>query len=399
MDSKPKILLFSTLNPYPVWAGSETFWFDFVGDERINSRFAFELVLADSPVTREKVGRLAADDIKAVFYKHFNVDFARRNLFKIYDGVRRKNTRTLPWYDRIAEVKPDLVWFNVAALADLGELVYGVRLCKRLSIPYWLILQHGTDNFFLTSQREIETVTDVAVSAKRFIFISRRNRYSLERAIGQRLENAFHTVNALPAKKIADARAAAENSPVGASRTARFFNLGRYSPVDKAQYLLLEALAEDAWKTRDWELSFIGIDDFGKYYLEKMLAFYGLNREKIKILAHTKEVFAEIARRDVLLMPSLAEGTPFAMIEAMACGRPALGTPIGGIPELIIANRTGWLARTTDPADIAAGLENVWQERARWREFGSNAQRHVVENYNEETSFAELADVLAADIK
>ena len=399
MDSKPKILLFSTLNPYPFWAGSETFWFDFVGDKRINSRFAFELVLADSPVTREKVGRLAADDIKAVFYKHFNVDFARRNLFKIYDGVRRKDARTLPWYDRIEEIKPDLVWFNVAALADLGELVYGVRLCKRLSIPYWLILQHGTDNFFLTSEREIETVTDVAVSAKRFIFISRRNRYSLERAIGQRLENAFHTVNALAAKKIADARAAAENSPVGASRTARFFNLGRYSPVDKAQYLLLEALAEDAWKTRDWELSFIGIDDFGKYYLEKMLAFYGLNREKIKILAHTKEVFAEIARRDVLLMPSLAEGTPFAMIEAMACGRPALGTPIGGIPELIIANRTGWLARTTDPADIAAGLENVWQERARWREFGSNAQRHVVENYNEETSFAELADVLAADIK
>ena len=399
MSSKPKILLFSTLNPYPFWAGSETFWFDFVGDKRINSRFAFELVLADSPVTREKVGRLAADDIKAVFYKHFNVDFARRNLFKIYDGVRRKDARTLPWYDRIAEVKPDLVWFNVAALADLGELVYGVRLCKRLSIPYWLILQHGTDNFFLTSQREIETVTDVAVSAKRFIFISRRNRYSLERAIGQRLENAFHTVNALAAKKIADARAAAENSPVGASRTARFFNLGRYSPVDKAQYLLLEALAEDAWKTRDWELSFIGIDDFGKYYLEKMLAFYGLNREKIKILAHTKEVFAEIARRDVLLMPSLAEGTPFAMIEAMACGRPALGTPIGGIPELIIANRTGWLARTTDPADIAAGLENVWQERARWREFGSNAQRHVVENYNEETSFAELAELLAADTK
>ena len=399
MSSKPKILLYSTLNPYPFWAGSETFWFDFVGDERVNSRFAFELVLADSPATREKAASLAGDGVKAQFYRHFNVDFARRNLFKLYDGVRKKDARTLPWYDRILEAKPALVWFNVAALADLGELIYAVRHCRKLGIPYWLILQHGTDNFFLTSKSEIETVAEVANSAKRFIFISRKNRRSLERAIGQRLDNALMTVNALPAAKIEQARRAAESSPVGAEGTARFFNLGRYSPVDKAQYLLLEAFSDQRWHDRDWELTFIGIDDFGKYYLEKMLAFYGLNAEKFKILAHTKEVFAEIARRDVLLMPSLAEGTPFAMIEAMACARPAVGTPIGGIPELIVEEQTGWLARTTDVADVAEALERAWRERARWREFGLNAQKHVAENYNEETSFAELADALAADTK
>jgi glycosyltransferase involved in cell wall biosynthesis len=86
------------------------------------------------------------------------------------------------------------------------------------------------------------------------------------------------------------------------------------------------------------------------------------------------------------------------MIEAMACSRPALGTPIGGIPELIIENRTGWLARTTDVADIAAGLEQVWYERERWQEFGRRAQRHIEENYNEEQSNVELADALGADI-
>jgi glycosyltransferase involved in cell wall biosynthesis len=86
------------------------------------------------------------------------------------------------------------------------------------------------------------------------------------------------------------------------------------------------------------------------------------------------------------------------MIEAMACARPALGTPIGGIPELIIDRRTGWLAGSVDVSDIAESLEQVWQDRKRWREFGENAQKHVAENYNEEISFAELADVLAADI-
>jgi glycosyltransferase involved in cell wall biosynthesis len=129
-----------------------------------------------------------------------------------------------------------------------------------------------------------------------------------------------------------------------------------------------------------------------------MIRFYGLGGEKIKILPPTKDVFGEIARNDLLLMPSLAEGTPFAMIEAMACGRPALGTPVGGIPELIIENRTGWLARTTAAADVAESLERAWRERERWREFGRNAQNHVEENYTQEKSHAELSDALAADI-
>jgi len=399
VKNKPKILLFSTLNPYPFWAGSETFWFDFVGDQRINSRFDFRLMLADSPATREKAAALSKFGVRSDFYKHFNIDFARRNLFRLADRVRKKDARTLPWFDRIAEEKPDLVWFNVAALADLSELAYAVRLCRREKVPYWLILQHGTENFFLSAEREIEAVAEVALGAKRFVFISQKNRYSLERAIGRRLENAFQTVNALPPAKIDEAREAAENAPAGSGETARFFNLGRYSPVDKAQYLLLEAFSQAVWQTRDWRLTFVGIDGFGKSYLERMIDFYGLRGAQIEILPHTRDVLREIARHDVLLMPSLAEGTPFAMIEAMACARPALGTPVGGIPELIVENRTGWLARTTDAADVAEALERAWRERPRWREFGENAQRHVRENFNEEKSNAELADALEADLQ
>src|SRR5215213_5838821 len=111
-NHKKKILLFSTLNPYPFWAGSETFWFDFVSDERVHSRFDFQLVLADSPATREKAALLAARGVKAEFYKHFNVDFARRNFYRLMDAAGKKETRTLPWFDRIADVQPDLVWFT-----------------------------------------------------------------------------------------------------------------------------------------------------------------------------------------------------------------------------------------------------------------------------------------------
>ena len=48
-----------------------------------------------------------------------------------------------------------------------------------------------------------------------------------------------------------------------------------------------------------------------------------------------KEVIKLLCRSDLFVMPSLVEGLPRAMIEAMVCGLPCLGSNIGGIPELI----------------------------------------------------------------
>jgi glycosyltransferase involved in cell wall biosynthesis len=394
---KKTVLLFSTLQPYPFWAGSENFWFDFVSDERVNSLFQFHLRLADSPVTRAKAEALAPAGAEVSFYKHFNVNFGRRNIYRLSDRIKGRGARTLPWYDAIKSGPWDLVWFCVDGLHSMLDLEYATGICRETGIPYWLALQHGYEDFFLTTGRDIEAVSSIATDARRFVFIADRNRQSLERAIGKRLENAFSSVNALQPAKIAEAGRVSKQSPPGSNGTAHFFSLGRFSPKDKGQHLLLEALADREWKERAWELSFIGIDDFGKEYLERLIGFFGIEKSKIRIVSHTKDVFAEIARHDVLLMPSLAEGTPFAMIESMACGRPAIGTPIGGIPELIRDGETGWLARTTDIADIAQALERAWTDRERWAAMGCAARQNVEANYNEEKSFGELLEVLKND--
>ena len=394
-----KILLFSTLNPYPFWAGSENFWFDFVMDDRINRDFIFQVVLADSPVTRKKAVSLSKKGVKTKLYKHFNVHFARRNIYRVIDKLKRSDFRTLPWYNEISRSNYDLVWFNVATLADLADLSYAVQQCKKKRIPYWVIIQHGYEDFFLHSQKEMETVANVVDSAKRIIFISQRNRGSLERALCRKLNNAFHSVNALPGTRILEAIKYGEENPVNSGSTAKFFNLGRFSPKDKAQHLLLEAFASDEWKKRNWQLSFIGVSHSGQVQLEKLRSFYGLEKDRIRIKEHTEKVFAEIVQHDILLMPSLSEGTPFAMIESMACARPALGTPVGGIPELITDGQTGWLAATTSLDDIKKALGKAWDQKEHWKQFGKNAQQRILESYNQEQSFTQLADLLAQDTK
>lgn len=395
--SLKKVLLFSTLNPYPFWAGSENLWYDFATDERVKALASFKVMLAESPVTRKKSELLAAHGVTTGFYKHFNVDFTRRNLYRVSDKVSKKKIRTLPWYKEITKNKYDLVWLNVAGLGDLAELAYAVDLCKRSGTPYWLILQHGYEDFFLSSEEEMELVTNVALSAKRFIFIADRNRQSLERAIGQTLPNAYRSFNAIPASKIREGLKLNAAYPEKRDSRSKFFNLGRFAPKDKAQHLLLESLTGDNWKTRDWELNFIGVSGFGKHYLEKLTKYYGLNPGKIRITPHTENVFEEIVRNDVLLMPSMSEGTPFAMVESMACGRPAVGTPIGGIPELIRDGETGWLSKSIDIADISEKIEQAWKQKDNWRMIGERARTFIETNYNQDITFPGLLEMLKAD--
>jgi len=395
---KKRILLFSTLSPYPFWAGSETFWFDFATDERVSSAFDFHIRLADSPVTRKMAEIAAESGATASFYKHFNVDFTRRNISRLRDKLRGRVFRTLPWYDEIRSRKCDLVWFNVDGLHNLLELAYASVICRKLGIPYWIILQHGYEDFFLVDERAIEAVAEISTSARRFIFVAKRNQRSLERAIGRRLDNAFHSSNTLSSRKVAKANVIASSSPAGVSETARFFNLGRFSPKDKGQHLLLEAFAEPKWKDRNFSLSFIGVSDTGKLYLERLIAFFGLDAARIDIVPFTDDVFSKIAKNDVLLMPSLAEGTPYAMIESMACGRPAMGTPVGGIPELITDGENGWLARTVDVSDIAAALERTWEDRERWADMGKRARARVAEEFNEDRTHDFLIKALAEDL-
>jgi glycosyltransferase involved in cell wall biosynthesis len=361
---------------------------------QLRKPFQFHIRLADSPVTRKKGELLRKAGAEVGYYKHFNVDFLRRNVSRVHDRVLRRAVRTLPWYDEIGKMKPDLVWFNVDGLGNFLEIEYGFRLCRRHRIPYWIVLQHAAEDFFFSSPEDAERAAGIAADAKRFVFIARRNRESLERAIGCRLNNAFHSVNALSPAEFERASAA---QPCAFDGHAQFYNLGRYSPKDKGQHLIVEALSGDAWKGREWTMSFIGVDAGGREQIERMAAHFGLPSERLNFVPYTEDIYAEVSKHDVLVMPSLAEGTPFAMIESMAAGRPAVGTPVGGIPELIRNGETGWLARTTDVRDIAHALERMWADRERWPAIGQAARSHVCENNNEERTHVALLRALEED--
>lgn len=70
-----------------------------------------------------------------------------------------------------------------------------------------------------------------------------------------------------------------------------------------------------------------------------------------------KEVFRLMQEASLLLMPSLEEGIPNVVVEAMAIGLPVISTDCGGVPELIEEGVNGWMVPTRDPGAMAEAIE------------------------------------------
>lgn len=83
---------------------------------------------------------------------------------------------------------------------------------------------------------------------------------------------------------------------------------------------------------------------------------------------------------DAFILPSLYEGHPKALIEAMACGLPVVGTRVPGIAELIEHDQTGLLCET-DPDSIRAAVKQLISDDNLRIRLGQNARAYVLEHF------------------
>lgn len=70
---------------------------------------------------------------------------------------------------------------------------------------------------------------------------------------------------------------------------------------------------------------------------------------------------------DIFVLPSLDEGNPTVMFEALGCSKPFVGTKVGGIPDIIVSDKYGLLAEPANPQDLAEkikiALEMEWDNK------------------------------------
>ncbi|MEI8394970.1 MAG: glycosyltransferase family 4 protein [Rhodospirillaceae bacterium] len=85
---------------------------------------------------------------------------------------------------------------------------------------------------------------------------------------------------------------------------------------------------------------------------------------------------------DVAVLPSLAEATSIAGLEAMACALPLVGTRVGGIPTIIDDERSGLLVPPRDPEALAAALAALICDGDRRRRLGAAARERIEREFS-----------------
>jgi glycosyltransferase involved in cell wall biosynthesis len=136
---------------------------------------------------------------------------------------------------------------------------------------------------------------------------------------------------------------------------------------------LLEAVSLCLHRGHQVELEIVGEGRMRQGY-EKMASELGLaNRVTFPGHLAKPEVFRALDRSDLFVLPTRQEGLPRVLIEAMARGKPAIASWVGGIPELL---DNQYLFPPNDPYALAAAIGKVISDPDSWRGMAySNTKR------------------------
>jgi glycosyltransferase involved in cell wall biosynthesis len=101
----------------------------------------------------------------------------------------------------------------------------------------------------------------------------------------------------------------------------------------------------------------------------------------VHLLGHRNDVPRLLRALDAFVLSSNLEGRGGAVLEAMICEVPVVATAAGGLPELVVHEKTGFLSPVGDADSLATSIIRVFQEPALAREMAVRAASNVREKF------------------
>jgi glycosyltransferase involved in cell wall biosynthesis len=113
------------------------------------------------------------------------------------------------------------------------------------------------------------------------------------------------------------------------------------------------------------------------------------------LLGMRRDVPAVLNALDVFAMSSDTEGLPLVVLEAMATALPIVATAVGGIPDVVVDGRTGFLVPAGDQTALRARLATLVADPAQRREIGARARTEAVDHHSAERMQRAYMDLYA----
>lgn len=284
----------------------------------------------------------------------------------------------------LEQVQPDRVLISLPGALSLGEWLTLASSCFRSGIPY-AIINHGLVPHRFPHNEWYEAELEAYTRARGVVAVSRHMRKELERRLALQMENVEVIYNSVDLEYL-------RVQPWPRSEVTTMSCVGRLEPEHKGQHLLFEALSDNAWKQRDWELRVYG-DGPCSRVLNALSAYFGLV-DHVRFMGFEDDIRKVWSSSHLLVLPSIFEGMPLALLEAWASGRPALCVGSGGPADLVEDGINGWLHRPGDVADISDKLSEAWDQQHRWEEMGQRGRETVERHGNLARNCSKLYELL-----
>jgi glycosyltransferase involved in cell wall biosynthesis len=278
----------------------------------------------------------------------------------------------------IREEKPDIVYSRVQYANSIASLAIKLSGNKRV--------KHIANEETILSQQLSELPRGRAVK----LWI--RNRYRTVdcviapcEASGQDLISRFGVpeskvqviYNSIDLEALRSLEVAASNAALSHEKP-KIISVGSLRSV-KGHRFLLRALKEILRRYPDCQLEILGEG------AER--AFLTEYAKQLDIASHVhmpgiQVPYAPVAEADVFVLPSLREGVPTALLEAMALKVPVVASSVGGVPEVVEDGKTGFLVRPGDWQEIADRVVDLLNDRNKRELFVANSLRVVAEKFD-----------------
>jgi glycosyltransferase involved in cell wall biosynthesis len=154
--------------------------------------------------------------------------------------------------------------------------------------------------------------------------------------------------------------------------------VGRMTAVKRTDDVL-RALRRLVDRGVDAQLCLVG-DGPDRDHLERYAHELGVIRRCL-FVGYQDDVSRYYNAMDALLLPSVNEGTPVSVIEALAAQRPAVATRVGGVPDVIRDGVDGFLVEVGDADGLAERLAELAADPGRRARMGADGRAHVLERY------------------
>lgn len=275
-------------------------------------------------------------------------------------------------FNSITKKDYDTIHINTALenTALIRDLIL-CRIAKKNKKKIILHIHGGKYFSFPPTKRKKDIIQSMLNCADKIIVLSKKEKSEIQDKY--KIENVDILENSIEIPKI-------ENALKKSFHTLNFIYLGRIAPnkgledILDALLILKEEKIKFTYKLYGNGPILNGYKDLCESILGDSFTYGGVvfNENKWKVYLES----------NIFLLPSLFEGLPMSLLEAMATGNICITTKVGSIPEVINDKTNGYFVEKQSPRDIADISKSILQNKKNAEEISKNAYDTVSNFFN-----------------